>query len=221
MKTVADQNPESLEMPDEDEQPESGGFMKFYGLYWKKVIFLSHCSMQDGGMSGQFLLGRPSNWTGSGRRAIDFDPDRLWMNFWKQKGVYVLYDEQLVPVYVGQAGLSRKKSKGSEGRNLGERLHDHANGKYRNGWMYFSWFGFLEAQHEAKLKGRLRNASQGLRLDPGFDFRPSSSKDELNNLLDSFEAILIEAFTPRFNARGGNLKGSFYVDQFEGAPALD
>lgn len=207
------------DLQEEARQPESGGFMKFYGLFWKKNAFLEHCGIDQSNNSNEFLLGSPAGWTGRGRPGQTFNHNRLWMNFWAQKGVYVLYDEQLTPVYVGQAGLTRKKK--SLGRNLGERLRDHTIGKYRNGWVFFSWFGFLEPERETELRGYLRSSRLDARLDPKFGFKASSDGEELNNLLDSFEAILIEAFTPRFNSRGGNLKGSVYVDQFEGKPAME
>ena len=62
--------------------------------------------------------------------------------------------------------------------------------------------------------------SPRLGKSPNQSAKKTLSKEEvgLNMLLDSFEAILIEAFVPRFNSRGGNLKGATYVDQFEGTP---
>lgn len=75
---------------------------------------------------------------------------------------------------------------------------------------------------EIGLKGKLKNADEDLRRNPDWDFpqQAANSEIELNLLLDSFEAVLIEAFTPRFNARGGNLKDAVYVDQLEELPAL-
>lgn len=148
------------------------------------------------------------------------------MNFWGQKGVYVLYDRDLTPVYAGQAGLVRDKKKsasvGQDGRSLGFRVNEHIRGKYRNAWVYFSWFGFLQPKKEIGLKGKLKNANEDLRRNPDRDFpqQAANSEIELNLLLDSFEVVLIEAFTPRFNARGGNLKDAVYVDQLEKLPAL-
>jgi hypothetical protein len=141
------------------------------------------------------------------------------MNFWRQKGVYVLYDRDLTPVYAGQAGLERSNSTG--GRTIGDRLVDHSLGKYRNGWEFFSWFGFLKSEREHELKGKLKRAARELRHDPDWSFSIAPDEtSELNALLDSFEAILIEAFVPRFNSRGRNLKGATYVDQLEVKPKL-
>ena len=193
-----------------------GGFVKFYGLYWKReFVYCEHSIMP----------GVPAGWVGSGRRSKDFDSSKVWINFWGQKGVYVLYDRDLVPVYAGQAGLSRKRRKSAavnhEGRCLGARLNDHIQGKYRNAWVFFSWFGFLQSATEKTLKGKLKNAPEENRRDPEWQFpqQATSGEVELNLLLDSFEAVLIEAFTPRFNARGGNLKDAVYVDQLEELPA--
>lgn len=123
---------------EESVAPVSAGFMKFYGLYWKKDSIYA---------DEKLLPGLPRGWTGQGKFKADFDRDSMWVNFWDQKGVYVLYDDQLVPVYTGQAGLIRKskgKAEGADGgRCLGGRLKDHKDGKYRNGWRFFSWFGFL------------------------------------------------------------------------------
>ena len=193
----------------EARQPSDAGFMRFYGLYWdRQYIFTNR--------DHQVLPGVPTGWTGKGRIARDADRDAMWMNFWDQKGVYVLYDRDLDPVYSGQAGLKR----GGDGRCLGERLREHIEGKYRNGWSFFSWFGFLECASKQHLEKRLRDSPLELRRDPGWYFNPPKLDGErpLNLILDSFEAILIEAFVPRFNSRGGNLKGATYVDQFESIP---
>lgn len=136
----------------------------------------------------------------------------------------MLYDNDLSPVYSGQAGLS-KGTKTNGGACLGDRLSQHINGKYRNGWTYFSWFGFLDCEHEKEIKGKLKklegDAGLALKKDPGWIFNgfPKEQDLELKSLLDSFEAVLIEAFVPRFNARGGNVKGAVYVDQFEDIPS--
>lgn len=194
----------------ETDPPTSGGFMQFYGLYWsKEYVFTSDC----------LLPGLPVGWTGRGTRNID--RDTLWMNLWGQKGIYVLYNSDLTPVYTGQAGLVREKAKNKGGgRVLGERLAEHMRGKYRNGWSFFSWFGFLDCEEENRIKGKLKSTDVDDRRNVTWTFRGAGGhrEAELNLLLDSFEAILIEAFVPRFNSRGGNLKDATYVDQFESIP---
>lgn len=204
----------------ESDAPSSGGFMKFYGLYWAKKFILEKDDTESG--KEKIIAGLPTGWSGRGRFASDFDRSAMWVNFWEQKGVYVLYDKDLLPVYTGQAGLTRRGSDG-DGRTLGDRLRDHKHGKYRNGWEYFSWFGFLEAENEREIKRAIRQTTKDasdLKKAPKWRFNPRAGDEgaELNLLLDSFEAILIEAFTPKFNSRGGNLTGATYVNQCESVP---
>jgi hypothetical protein len=175
------------------------GFIKFYGLYWRKDLI---------DWQARQLLGQPTGWLGKGRIATGFDRRTVQMNFWGQKGVYVLYDDALHPVYAGQAGLTRKDSTG--GQAIGDRLNMHRQGVYRNGWSLFSWFGFMEVE-KFSLKSEKDEAK---RLAPNWQFKPQGESD-LNLLLASFEAILIEGFAPRFNARGGDLKKAVLVNQFE------
>lgn len=177
---------------------QEAGFITFYGLYWKK-------SVVDWRQAD--LLGRPRGWTGRGRTAKDADPKNIQMNFWKQKGVYILYDNNLSPVYAGQAGLVRKTD--GDGRTIGGRLRWHTYNVYRNGWSLFSWFGFLELE-----KFSLKEAGEQKRMDPPWEFVPKGGSP-LNQLLASFEAILIEGFAPRFNARGGDLGKAVLVDQYD------
>lgn len=175
------------------------GFIKFYGLYWRKDLI---------GWREHQLLGQPAGWLGKGRIAAGFNRQTVQMNFWGQKGVYVLYDDALHPVYAGQAGLTRRDSAG--GLAIGDRLNMHRQGVYRNGWSLFSWFGFMEVE-KFNLKSEKDEAK---RLKPCWQFMPQGGSD-LNLLLASFEAILIEGFAPRFNARGGDLKKAVLVNQFE------
>lgn len=178
--------------------PREAGFIKFYGLYWKKSAVV----WQD-----KKLLGQPQGWMGKGNIAKNFDRSTVQMNFWNQKGVYILYDDNLHPVYAGQAGLTRKNAAG--GQCVGDRLWAHSRGVYRNGWSLFSWFGFLSMQ-----KINLKEADDSTRMEPSWQFN-AQSDSELNQLLASFEAILIEGFAPRFNARGGDLGKAVLVDQYE------
>jgi hypothetical protein len=175
------------------------GLIKFYGLYWRKDLIAWH---------ERQLLGQPTVWLGKGRIPRGFDRRTVQMNFWDQKGVYILYDNALHPVYAGQAGLTRKDSTG--GQTIGDRLNMHRQGVYRNGWSLFSWFGFMEVK-KFSLKSEKDEAK---RLRPNWQFKPQG-KIDLNLLLASFEAILIEGFAPRFNARGGDLKKAVLVNQFE------
>lgn len=185
-----------------DEPLKEPGFIKFYGLYWRK-------SAVD--WSENKLLGQPKGWMGRGKVKTDYDYSQVQMNFWNQKGVYVLYDANLHPVYAGQAG---RQSGQSPGRTLGSRLSEHSKGIYRNGWELFSWFGFL---HTKKIN--LKTAQEGNRLKPVWTPTDAEPDKSFNRILSSFEAVLIEGFAPRFNSRGGDLKGATLVDQFDPAPS--
>lgn len=216
---------ESPSVDAEARQPKDAGYLKYYGLYWDRKYWDRHENAWVFDRKREYrhreiLPGLPSGWVGRGTKSLDTND--LWVNFWRQKGVYVLYDEQLIPVYSGQAGLQNSNSSEARGRFLGNRLAEHAKGKYRNAWRYFSWFGFMElSDNSQKLRKNLRNCSFDDKINAEYKFSyPADSLNEsekrLNQLLNSFEAILIEAFVPRFNSRGGNLKGAVYVDQFEG-----
>jgi hypothetical protein len=181
--------------------PTDGGHIRFYGLFWSR----KHVDF-----TRQFLLGQSTGWVGQGTFAKDADLCRFQMNFWKTKGVYILYDGNLQPVYAGQAGLTRKKK--GEGQSIGDRLNDHFEGTYRHGWRYFSWFSFLDCE-----KIKLRDAPEAERMNPRWEFKPRES--DLNEILASFEAIVVEAFAPRFNARGGDLKKALFLHQYRGHDA--
>ncbi len=177
-------------------------FIKFYGLFWRKHAV---------DWNSRQLLGQPQGWLGKGNKRSNIDLETIQMNFYRQKGVYILYSEALQPVYAGQAGLARRNTTG--GQTIGDRLAAHSRGIYRNGWSLFSWFGFLDTE-----RSPLTRMADEQRLNPiwmlpaGPPFAPDAA---LNTLLASFEAILIEGFTPRFNARGGDLPHAVVVHQYE------
>jgi hypothetical protein len=186
----------------QEEPPKQSGFIQFYGLYWLKPAV---------NWREKQLLGQPQGWLGRGRLSADFDYKAVQMNFWDQKGVYILYDDNLNPVYAGQAGLEYAKNSGGNyrGRSIGERLSEHQRGVFRNGWRFFSWFGFLSTT-----KLDLKKAEPTEKMSPTWHpFKPTDN--DLNQTLASFEAILIEGFAPRFNARGGDLGKAVLVDQYD------
>jgi hypothetical protein len=199
----------SLETTEKDRSAtkEENNIIKFYGLFWSK----SHVNWNN-----KEMLGQPDGWLGQGRTRRNFDASSAQVNWWKQKGIYVLYNEGLIPVYAGQAGLvKRQKSQdGVEGSSIGERLSNHNKGPFRNGWALFSWFGLL---HTEKID--LRSATAEQKNKPKFEF--GDKHVGLNDLLGVLEAILIEGFAPRFNARGGDLPNAVYVDQFEPKPVAN
>lgn len=200
--------PEFHEISDieiEEKDSLTGGFIRYYGLYWDRK-YVRWDDIQ--------LLAVPLGKSGQGKPPKTEEDNWNCINFWAQKGIYILYDSEMYPVYAGQAGVLKKNSSG--GNNIGGRLNAHRLGKYRNAWRYFSWFGFLE--HRGN-NIKLRNLERTLRLNPDW-YEVSDHSSDLNSLLASFEAIIIEGFIPRLNARGGDLKQAVRCDQYEGEHAL-
>ena len=102
------------------EQPPRRGFIRCYGLFWRRqeVIW----SRADG--SGAYrLLGR------LGTNA----PKVQVCDFRAQRGIYVLYDDY-GSYYVG---LARNQA-------IGNRLRTHTRDVHADRWDRFSWFGFMQ-----------------------------------------------------------------------------
>src|SRR5262245_27903413 len=106
------------------------------------------------------------------------------VDFREQIGVYALYDRNIVPVYVGQAG--------SRSANLFNRLKQHDNDHLRSRWELFSWFGFRSVTPKGKLSAR-NEIEKPMNLSVSY-------------LLNEFEAILMTAVEPRFNKQGARWK---------------
>ncbi|MEJ8573945.1 hypothetical protein [Microbaculum marinum] len=176
-----------------------GGFIRFYGFYWDRKYV---------NWERKQMLAIPVGRTGQGKTANNIKNTWNCMNFWAQRGVYILYDENLYPVYAGQSGVERKNT--VERGSIGDRINAHSTGKYRNGWQFFSWFGFMDCRMP-----NMRKANPEERLFPNWE-EVKLSNVNLNELLSSFEAIVIEGFIPRFNARGGDLKKAVRCEQHEG-----
>ncbi|MFO0802775.1 MAG: GIY-YIG nuclease family protein [Gemmataceae bacterium] len=136
--------------------------IKNYGLLWNRDYVHWGAPRNKG-----TLLGYRSK-----KRIIDFRD---------QIGVYVLYDKDYVPVYVGQAGS------GSKG--LFSRLKQHMNDHLWNRWQHFSWFGL----HPAGTK--ILNKGSGTYT---FD-RPTA--------LNIIEGILIAITEPRLNRQSAKFEG--------------
>lgn len=108
----------------------------------------------------------------------------LEADFRDQIGIYVLYDKDFVPIYVGQAG------RGQQG--LWSRLKHHQKDHLRNRWAYFSWFGFRKV-----------NKNRKLYADDDVEkiFRVKGSL-----LLNEVEGALITALEPKLNKQGARWK---------------
>ena len=148
-----------------------------YGLLWEKKYI--HYGWQ--GKSGHL------NGSSRGFKPVDFR---------EQSGVYVLYDKDMRPVYIGQAG------KGTA--NLFNRLKQHEKDHLWNRWAYFSWFGLCKA----KRNGTLSHSDNSERKISG----------NIGEALDDIEGVLIQVVEPLLNKQGPRWKGvqQFYqiVDEY-------
>lgn len=97
-----------------------------YGLFWQR----KYVNFGYGGHKG-VLLGMMSQ-----NRASLVD-------FREQIGIYVLYDKDFVPVYVGQAG--------NRNAALFKRLKHHTTDDLCDRWEYFTWFGLRRVNGNGRL----------------------------------------------------------------------
>jgi hypothetical protein len=91
------------------------GLIENFGHFWKRQY------IQPGGPR---KLGHLNGYVGE--KIVDFRD---------QIAIYVLYDKNFAPVYVGQAGGDRSR--------LFSRLREHEIDHLSVAWEFFSWFGFL------------------------------------------------------------------------------
>lgn len=96
------------------------------------------------------------------------------VDFCKQKGIYILYDQHTV-VYVGR----------SIDRPLAKRLYEHTVDRLSSRWNRFSWFGLLGVTEGGNLRELPLNTS-------------------LASLVATLEALLIEALEPPQNRKRGD-----------------
>jgi hypothetical protein len=135
-----------------------------YGLHWTRSKVVWGKPHSQGHLKGI----RAGNRTGS---PIDFR---------EQQGVYVLYDGNFRPVYVGQAGAS-------ENKRLFNRLKEHRKDKLADRWELFSWFGIRRVLPKGK---KLSSPVTRFTVAPRI-------------ILDQIEAVLISATEPPLNLQGG------------------
>jgi hypothetical protein len=117
------------------------------------------------------------------------------VDFRYQTGIYVLYDEQRIPIWIGQAKV------------LFDRLRDHKRDHLWNRWTYFTWFGSRRVNN---------NGNLGLsdKLDWTVNGKASVARDEI-------EAILIQVLEPRLNRRGSNWRDTEEYLQYVEGEELD
>jgi len=154
-------------------------FIKNYGLYWRRDFVLLKKTGR-GNITGDCIV----HWTQRGRskqktlRGIDF---------WEQKGVYVLYRDFEV-VYVGRT---------IEG-GLGKTLQRHQSNRNMDRWDRFSWFGVRAIRRTDMLLGKETG---------GTIFTTSADR------IKFLEALLQEVIDPPYNRRHESLRGADKVEQ--------
>ena len=105
------------------------------------------------------------------------------VDFSNQAGIYVLYNG-MTPVYVGRTT--------AESNALMTRLVSHHNDDRKSArWDKFSWFGFRPVGENNQLVTTDASVSTDL-------------------LITFMEAVMIEAFLPPLNNKGGDLLGTMY-----------
>jgi hypothetical protein len=110
-----------------------------------------------------------------------------FVNFYDQRGVYLLHDAQGV-VYVGRV----------TDQGLGRRLYQHTLDRLSGRWTRFSWFGVYPVNADGS-------------LDADADF----SRVDINVVIATMEAVLIEGLEPRQNRRRGDEFQAVEFLQFE------
>ncbi len=127
------------------------------------------------------------NWNpghGNNRRLFGVAGDGTQpVDFANQAGIYVLYSG-MTPVYVGRTN--------AENNALITRLTSHHTDDRRGArWDKFSWFGFRQVGEDNQLVTSDATVSTDL-------------------LITFMEAVMIEAFLPPLNNKGGDLLGTMY-----------
>lgn len=108
------------------------------------------------------------------------------VDFREQIGIYVLYDKDMAPVYVGQAGNGNA--------NLFSRLKAHTKDHLWNRWEYFTWFGLRKVNPSSRLLSKHDHADKLFKANGG-------------GLLNQVEGILIAAMEPALNKQGSKFVG--------------
>lgn len=136
--------------------------IKNYGLLWQR----KYVHLGAGSNKGTLLGSRPK------KKEVDFR---------EQIGIYILYDKDHFPVYVGQAGNGHA--------TLFSRLKYHTKDHLWNRWEYFSWFG-------------LRQVNPGNGQLSKHDRAEKIYKSVGALVLNDIEGVLIAAMEPKLNKQG-------------------
>jgi hypothetical protein len=135
---------------------------------------------------------------GSNKGVLEGRNSGATVDFREQIGVYVLYDENHKPIYIGQAGQGNAR--------LFSRLKLHARGSLADRWHYFSWFGLLAVTPKSKKLS-------------GWDDPRKRVKSSVRSMLNEIEGVLIAATEPAFNKQGARFRGIPLYKQVKHAKA--
>ena len=145
--------------------------VKSYGEFWNPDAV---------NWQGECLLGQWGAWNEHNRN-----------NFWKAKGIYVLYRE-FKPLYVGKAL--------ADSSGVGKRLCDHLTDRLVGRWDMFSWYSLSQPS----------KTSDGVNLAGG---RHLSTKQ----MVETLEALAVLITDPPLNRKRESLDGAIEIEQVGGA----
>jgi hypothetical protein len=119
------------------------------------------------------------------------------IDFAEQIGIYVLYNDPLQIMYVGQAG-------GRNDARIIDRLRTHTRDHLAQLWTRFSWFGI----RWVKTDGDLAKGA-------------AAANSPIPDVLDHMEAILRTITNPPYNRQGGRFGEATQYIQHRDAEALN
>jgi hypothetical protein len=147
--------PKAIEVEEEETDT---GLINALGMYWSR---------------------EKVHWSGRPRILGQQQPGSIHVNFYEQRGVYLLHDGREV-VYVGRA----------VDRPLGMRLKEHMVDRLGGRWDRFSWFGVHPI---------LENGTVNTGALPRYD-----AAALIDTVIVTMEAVLIEGLEPRQNRKKGD-----------------
>jgi hypothetical protein len=138
-----------------------------YGLFWQRKYVNFSCGGHKGALLGMMSQNRS-----------------FLVDFREQIGIYVLYDKDFIPIYVGQAGNGNA--------TLLMRLKYHTTDYLCDRWDYFTWFG-------------LRRVNANRRL-AAYNSIEKTFKAQGGSILDESEDTLIAKMELKVNKQGPKIK---------------
>lgn len=150
------------------------GVIKNFGFLWERKYLY-----RGKGSNAGHLYGYNKKWPCKDESdSVDFK---------EQIGIYVLYDSNQIPVYVGQAG-------GGNNKKLFARIKDHEGDHLWNRWKYFSWFGVRKINDKKPTLAAWDTPDKPL------------SKISISDIINDFEGILLVGIEPKLNKQGPRWK---------------